>query len=113
MFQLIVTIVALSLISVTMLVRANDLGKRVGLKWHVRRAGFVTAGFSPVGIVLKLIYGLDPSMYWSMFSVGVTLVFMTTPYLPPWWRWIQGQDAEGQSRRSTDRKDEDKLNGPT
>lgn len=92
MLQLLVTFVALAVISATMLARAHDLGLRSGVKWNTRRVGFILAGFAPVGVMLFSITGRDPTFFWMLFSVGVCLVFVTTPYLPPWWKWISGQD---------------------
>lgn len=83
---------ALILISATMLVRANDLGWRPGVFWMVRRLGFVLSGIAP----WALIYidcksgGVTLNVYHVLFRVGVCGVFVTTPYLPPWWKWFTG-----------------------
>lgn len=86
--------VSLLLISLTMLCRANDLRWRAGLKWQVRFLGFILAGAMPVGIVIAhWYYGTWPSPYETLFYVGLLCVFVTTPHLPPWWRWISGQET--------------------
>lgn len=88
MLQFLITTLALLIIMVTMFLRAYDL-KLKGLRWNVRRIGFCLAGFSPIGIIVQAYrtneYG---GWYMTAFLVGITLVFMTTPYLPPWHKWI-------------------------
>lgn len=82
----------LILISITMLVRANDLGWRPGALWMFRRLGFIMAGFAPFAIIYAdwEAKGANTSLYESLFRVGIALVFLTTPYLPPWWKWAFG-----------------------
>jgi hypothetical protein len=92
MLYLIISSTALLLISMTMLLRANDLGRRPGLKWHVRRIGFVLTGLAPFGIVIHdVLQKHSPSLYEVSFRFGVLLVFMTSPYMPPWWTWFWGE----------------------
>lgn len=88
MLQLIITLLALAVIALTMLVRANDLRWRKEWKWRARLVSFVISGFSPVGVGLCLIRGIDPGWYLTLFVFGLAGVFVTTPYLPPWWTWI-------------------------
>lgn len=88
MFQLLITLLALAVIAVTMLVRANDLRWRKEWKWRARLLGFVISGFTPVGVGLCLIRNADPGWYLTLFILGLAMVFVTTPYLPPWWTWI-------------------------
>jgi hypothetical protein len=84
---------ALFIISITMLARANDLRWRPGMKWNARLLGFILAGCAPIGIVGYEWAKADwPSLYEAVFRVGLMLVFVTTPYLPPWWKWISGKD---------------------
>lgn len=80
---------ALLLISVTMLCRANDLRFRRGIAWNARLVGFMLSGCAPVGIVLTEFAARDwPGVYSVAFRVGLALVFLTSPHLPPWWRWV-------------------------
>ena len=103
-FLLIVSSVCLALISITMLARANDLRWKEGLAWNARLIGFVFTGFSPFGIIAReLITGNWPDLYDCFFRCGLALVFLTTPYLPPWWEWISGTAPEQHPyRRKTD-----------
>lgn len=86
--------IALAIISITMLARANDQRNRPGMKWQMRLVGFVMAGCAPIGVAYyEWMYAVYPSWYEVSFRVGVMLVFMTTPYMKPWWNYIKG-DAD-------------------
>lgn len=102
--MLAVSTLALTLVSITMLARANDLRWRKGLAWNFRLLGFVFTGFAPFGIIGSWwTAGHGPDVYETFFCVGLALVFMTTPHLPPWWKWISGTSVEEHpKRRSTD-----------
>lgn len=100
MLQQVLTTLALLIVSVTMLVRANDLNWRKEWIWRFRLLGFVVSGFSPIGVILTKWFGAGAAywqsvdFYWCVFTVGIALVFVTTPYLPPWWRWLwKGEPA--------------------
>lgn len=85
--------IALVLISITMLCRANDLRWRAGWKWQIRLAGFVIVGAMPFGIIaVEWATHTWPSPYETAFRIGLFLVFVTTPHLPPWWKWISGEE---------------------
>lgn len=89
----VVSAFSLLIIAITMLCRANDLRWRSGLKWQVRMIGFVMCGALPVGIIGSELYEQNwPSPYEALFRLGLMFVFLTTPYLPPWWKWISGQE---------------------
>ena len=91
----IISSICLAIISLTMLARANDLRWRKGLHWNARLTGFVLSGFAPAGVIpYEWITGSFPSFYETVFRFGLMLVFVTTPYLPPWWKWISGVDSE-------------------
>lgn len=84
----IVSDVALMVIFITMLCRAHDLKWKPGLRWQARLVGFVICGTMPIGIA----FDGAPSPYQALFHVGLMMVFMTTPQLPPWHRWITGKE---------------------
>jgi len=97
-----VNLVCLILIAATMLARGNDLRWKKGLHWNARLIGFIMAGFAPFGMA---IFDRHPSISLTLFMVGVTLVFLTTPYMPPWWKWITKGDEsnyQGEERRGSD-----------
>jgi uncharacterized transporter YbjL len=84
---------ALLVIAVTMLARANDLRWRKGFKWNLRLFGFILAGTAPFGMIAgEFLSQSHPSFYEVLFRIGVMFVFVTTPYLPPWWKWISGKE---------------------
>lgn len=103
-----VSALSLLIVAATMLARANDLRWRKGFVWNGRLVGFILAGVSPFGIVgFEFFTKSWPSPYEILFRVGLMLVFVTTPYLPPWWKWISGWHSEEDRvqhtrRRSTD-----------
>lgn len=90
----IVCTLALLVVSITMLARANDLRMRPGLHWNVRLVGLVLSGAAPIGIIG---YGWQDNffqclLYLTIFFVGLACVFVTTPYQKPWWSYISGKD---------------------
>lgn len=89
--------ISLLVISITMLCRANDLRWRGGAKWAIRLVGFILCGALPLGMIGDEWFSQKwPSPYEALFRVGLMFVFVTTPYLPPWWRWISGkEDSDG------------------
>lgn len=92
---LIISTISLSIVSITMLARANDLRWKTGLTWNARLLGFIFTGFAPFGIIAKELLSSNwPGIYDCFFRIGLALVFMTTPYLPPWWKWISGVAPE-------------------
>ena len=89
----VVSTLSLVVIAITMLCRANDLRWRPGLKWQVRLIGFILCGTSPIGVIgAEWMTQTWPSPYEAVFRLGLAFVFITTPYLPPWWRWISGKE---------------------
>lgn len=96
MLYAILSAIALVLISITMLARANDLGWRNGAFWHFRRVGFVLAGFAPWAVIYMDFKtgGQFLTVFEVLFRLGVATVFCTTPYLPPWWKWISGYHTD-------------------
>lgn len=100
-----ISAIALLVISLTMLARANDLRWRKGLHWNVRLIGFIMSGVSPYGIIgYELAMQEWPSLYEAIFRAGIMAVFVTTPYLPPWWKWISGVDPDAPIVESDDRR---------
>lgn len=83
---MILNTIALLFISITMLARANDLRRRKGKAWKLRMIGLVCAGFAPVGIILSVEFCT------TVFFVGLALVFLTTPGLPPWHKYVFGNE---------------------
>ena len=97
MIYFLISSAALAVIGITMLCRANDLRWRAGMKWQARLTGFILAGTMPIGIIIvEWVTEAWPSPYETVCRIGLALVFLTTPHLPPWWKWISGrEDADG------------------
>lgn len=92
MFNFVLSCIALLVISATMLARANDLRWQKGLAWNARLVGFILAGFAPFGMMgIEFRSQAWPNFFEVLFRWGLMLVFVTTPYLPPWWKWISGK----------------------
>lgn len=89
----IVALPALAVILITAIARVNDIDKSLASKrWQVRRAGLsVTAGASAALLAAPL---AGASMSWGTAALiwGFALTWLTTPEMPPWWRWISGRD---------------------
>lgn len=108
MLQFILSALALLVVAVTMLARANDLRWKTGMHWNIRLVGFICTGFTPIGIIgVELVTRNYPNIYEALFRVGLAMVFVTTPYLPPWWKWITGKD-QSNPYHSDDRRAPDK-----
>lgn len=114
MVFVIISSIALLLVSATMLARANDLGWRPGVLWFFRRIGFILAGFAPWAVIYIDFQtrGAFLNLYECLLRVGVALVFVTTPYLPPWWKWITGRADIKDPMWSDDRRGVPKSKSP-
>lgn len=87
MFSFIISVLALLIILIAMVARANDLRWKEGLIWQVRLIGFVLTGCTTIGIIgSEFISGRSPTIYDLLFRVGVAFVLLTTPGLPPFWK---------------------------
>lgn len=106
MIGAIISSLALLVISIVMLVRANDLGWRPGAFWMVRRLGFILAGFAPWAMIYIDLRsgGVALTIFEIIFRVGVAAVFLTTPYLPPLWHYLFGNHDEGEDTRGIPRR---------
>lgn len=93
MVWFIISAFSLIVVGITMLCRANDLRWRKEVKWQIRLVGFVLCGALPLGIMGDELFTQNwPSPYEAFFRLGLMFVFVTTPYLPPWWKWIKGEE---------------------
>lgn len=94
-----ISIVALSIVGFTSLARLDDIdSEQASKRWQARRAGLlmVVAGAGMVALdpVADIAAGRPPTFpTWNqvMMHWGVALTWITTPHMPPWWRYITGQ----------------------
>ena len=87
--------VALLGISATALARVNDIGPDKNSKrWHVRRVGLTMTGVGALALCVASLIGLDGPPLWRdvIFKWGIMLTWLTTPHMPPWWKWIAHKD---------------------
>lgn len=87
------SLIPLGIIAATAIARADAIGKdKVAKRWMVRRAGLaIVAGASialMIGPLTKHVY--PPSWSALMFFWGIALTWLTTPNMPPWWKFITG-----------------------
>lgn len=101
----IISIICLLIIAATMLARAHDLRWQKGWHWNFRLVGFILVGSGSIGVIgYDLWHGSRPNFYEIIFRFGLALVFVTTPYLPPWWQWISGKNSDGTPWVGTERR---------
>lgn len=81
------------IIALTALARLNDMTEKSnGWRGQVRRIGFLLAGVAAVGYIFLELEGRPQYPPWKsvMLQWGVALAWLTTPGMPPWYRYISG-----------------------
>lgn len=79
---------------ITALARLNDIKPdQKGKRWHVRRAGLILAGIGAMSFIGSpwAHSPLFPSWKAVMLMYGLALAWLTTPNMPPWWKYITGE----------------------
>lgn len=91
-------VVAALIILVTAFARLNDIKREQKSKrWWVRRVGLLMVIVSMVMLIAS--YFTISAPYWSQ-SVrftglwGLALSWLTTPGMPPWWKYISKYDPD-------------------
>lgn len=85
---------ALTILFVTAVARLDDIGMdKVELQWQVRRLGLVMVASSAIvySVAPFTIYPKWPSWITVGMTWGVALAWLTTPSLPPWYKYITGE----------------------
>lgn len=85
---------ALAIIIVTALARLDDIGlDKKTPNWQARRFGLILSGVGAVYLLAGPFSeeAVFPSWIAAMFAWGVALTWVTTPQLPPWWKYITGE----------------------
>lgn len=88
---------SLGFITLTALARVNDIERgKVSKRWQLRRLGLTMAGIGAVTTAIAELSNLLPSPDWRMifFRWGIAITWLTTPHMPPWWRWISYKDPK-------------------
>lgn len=90
-------VIAAVLILATALARLNDIKKsQKSKRWWVRRVGLGLVSVSMVMFIAS--YFTVSAPYWAnvrqLFGLyGFLLTWMTTPGMPPWWKYVSRNDA--------------------
>lgn len=90
-------VIAAALILATALARLNDIKKsQKSKRWWVRRIGLAMVSVSMTMFIAS--YFTVASPYWDtthrlMGLYGFLFTWMTTPGMPPWWKYISRNDA--------------------
>lgn len=96
-FDILIVVAAL-LISVTAVARLNDIKRtQSSRRWWVRRIGLLLVTVSMVMIIASYFTLATP--YWHQVQRftglwGFALTWLTTPGMPPWWKYISRCDVE-------------------
>lgn len=86
------------IILLTAIARLNDLGtEKHSKRWQVRRMGFIFAGVAALGFILTPFETIPQYASWKglLLHWGVALTWFTTPNMPPWWKYINGDFRKG------------------
>lgn len=81
-------------IGATALARISDIKAEQNTpRWHVRRFGLGMVFAGSIWLMLAPVLSGAPYPGWRnlMFQFGILLVWVTTPGMPPWWRYISGE----------------------
>lgn len=93
MWSYIVVLPALAIILITAIARVNDISKELQSKrWQVRRVGLSVAAGASAALLAAPLAGAYMSWGTTALIWGFALTWLTTPEMPPWWRWISGRD---------------------
>jgi hypothetical protein len=86
---------ALLILAITSLVRANDIGWHLkNWHWNVRRFGFMLTGAAATGFMTEPVWHWHLRWLYVFCAMclvwGFALTWLTTPGMPPWWRYVSG-----------------------
>lgn len=105
-FTFVLSTTALLIIGLTALARVNDITLyQSSWRWQARRLGLIMVGAASMWLMLAPLTGGHHWPTWPevMIRWGVALTWLTTPHMPPWWRYITGEfkDEHFIERRDT------------
>ena len=93
MWSYIVALPALAIILITAIARVNDISKELQSKrWQARRVGLAVSAGASAALLAAPLAGAYMSCGTAALIWGFALTWLTTPGMPPWWRWISGRD---------------------
>lgn len=88
-----ISVPALLIIMITAIARTQDI-KGSDLRSFVRRIGLILAGAGGFSLLMAPVLGYSNSfpswravtLYW-----GFAFTWLTTPHMPPWWKYVSGE----------------------
>lgn len=86
---------AWAIIITTAIARLNDI-TATGKKWFVRRIGLILVASGTASLALSPVLGYAgsyPSWRAAIVFWGLALAWLTTPHMPPWWKYISGEET--------------------
>lgn len=81
------------ILAITAAVRLCDI-TAIGKRWFVRRMGMIFICSAAVTLIMAPILGYTlafPTWRTLVFVWGFALAWLTTPNMPPWWKYISGE----------------------
>ncbi len=96
------SIIPLAVLAVTAVARVNDISpEKLEARWHVRRAGLSIVAAAAVALILS------PGTYTASWKdvalyVGMAMTWVTTPQMPPWWKYITKGEDDARDRSGSD-----------
>jgi hypothetical protein len=94
---------ALTIVFVTAVVRLNSIRPEdTTLSWQVRRVALIMVAGASVTVGIAPIMGPPDWPTWGEVALrwGFALTWITTPNMPPWWRFILFHEEFIERRRS-------------
>ena len=88
-------------ILITALARANDIKpEQSAWHWQVRKAALVLVGTAAIAISCMPFLGSGHFPSWIIVALtnGIAGTWLTTPGMPPWWKYITGEFKIGKKQ---------------
>lgn len=88
-----VTLPAWAIVGLTAAARLYDITE-LGKRWHVRRLGMILVASGALALAVAPLLGYSnsfPTWRGSCIYWGFALSWLTTPNMPPWWKYISGE----------------------
>lgn len=87
------TLPALAILALTAVARVHDI-TATGKRWFTRRMGLILVAAACAALAAAPMLGYSngfPSWRQVALYWGMALTWITTPNMPPWWRYISGE----------------------
>lgn len=82
-------------LALTALSHINDIKpEQEALRWDFRRNGLALTGAVSIMYLVSPLFDQYPSWRATLIAWGVALVWLTTPGMPPWWKWMTEEHVD-------------------